>query len=46
MACFTASISELRHNQIFILLVVMNAKLNKKLNYEQKNRDILYNLMF
>jgi hypothetical protein len=37
MACFTASIPELRHDQIFILPVIMNAKLNKKSNFQEKN---------
>jgi hypothetical protein len=46
MACFTASIFELRHNQIFILLVIMSANLNKISNSEQKNVNILKISMF
>jgi len=46
MACFTASVFELRHNQIFILLAIMNAKLNKKFNSPLKDTIILYFLLF
>jgi len=45
MACFTASIPELRHDQIFILLDLMSAKLNKNSNSAQKNDKFLKFIM-
>jgi len=43
MACFTALSVKLHHHQVYILLIFMNAKLNKNLNSMQKN---VKNLIF
>jgi hypothetical protein len=45
MASFTASIVELRHDQLYILIVFIKAKLNKIFNSKQKNINILIFIM-
>jgi hypothetical protein len=37
MACFTVSTDELCHDQLYILIVIMNAKLYKNFIFMQKN---------
>jgi len=36
MACFTASTDELRHDQLYILIIFMSAKLCKNLKITKK----------
>lgn len=46
MVCYTATIFVLRHNQIFILIIFMFAKLNKKFISKEKIENILRNSLF
>jgi len=43
MACFTALSVKLHQHQLYILIVIMDAKLNKNFNSMQKN---IKNLIF